>query len=241
MESKYPVTRTKLIIPRRRDEILTRQRLLSILNDLLDLKLIIVAAPAGYGKTSLLIDFTENTEWPISWLSLDPLDQDPFRFISHFIAALSSRFPEFGQNSLSVLNSLPQSQLDIPAIVSTITNDIYEHITEHFIFMLDDYQLVEDSEMVNQFINSFLQSADENVHLMVSSRRLLTLSDMPLLVARNQVGGLSFEEISFTANEIQELLLKNYHLTITDQSAEEITPANRRVDHWFAAFNPAAG
>ena len=233
MESKYPVTRTKLIIPRRRDEILTRQRLLSILNDLLDLKLIIIAAPAGYGKTSLLIDFAEHTEWPISWLSLDPLDQDPFRFISHFIAALKARFPGFGENSLSVLNSLPQSQLDIPAIVSTITNDIYEHITEHFIFMLDDYQLVEDSEAVNQFINSFLQSADENVHLMVSSRRLLTLSDMPLLVARNQVGGLSFEEISFTANEIQELLLKNYHLTVSDQSAEEIT---QQTEGWITGL-----
>ena len=233
MESKYPVTRTKLIIPRRRDEILTRQRLLSILNDLLDLKLIIVAAPAGYGKTSLLIDFANHTEWPISWLSLDPLDQDPFRFISHFVAALNARFPAFGQNSLSVLNSTSQSQLDISAIVSTITNDIYEHITEHFIFMLDDYQLVEDGEMVNQFINSFLQAADENVHLMVSSRRLLTLSDMPLLVARNQVGGLSFEEISFTANEIQELLLKNYHLTVSDKSAEEIT---QQTEGWITGL-----
>ena len=233
MESKYPITRTKLIIPRRRDEILTRQRLLSILNNLLDLKLIIVAAPAGYGKTSLLIDFATHTEWPICWLSLDPLDQEPFRFISHFISALQARFPEFGENSLSVLNNIPQSKLDIPAIVSTIANDIYEHITEHFIFMLDDYQLVENGEMVNQFINSFLQAADENVHLMVSSRRLLTLSDMPLLVARNQVGGLSFEEISFTSDEIQELLLKNYHITITDKSAEEIT---QQTEGWITGL-----
>ncbi len=223
MESKYSVTRTKLIIPRRRDEILTRQRLLAILNELLDLKLIIVAAPAGYGKTSLLIDFANHTQWPIGWLALDPLDQDPFRFISHFIAAIQTRFPEFGQNSLSVLNGTPQDKLDIPAIVSTITNDIYENITEHFICVLDDYQLVEDSDIVNQFINRFIQDADENCHLMVSSRRLLTLSDMPLLVARNQVGGLSFEEIAFTSNEIQELLLKNYHLTISDKSAEDIT------------------
>ncbi|MBG0770889.1 MAG: tetratricopeptide repeat protein, partial [Anaerolineaceae bacterium] len=233
VESKYPITRTKLIIPRRRDEIVTRQRLLSILNDLLDLKLIIVAAPAGYGKTSLLIDFATHTEWPICWLSLDQLDQDPFRFISHFIAALRVRFPEFGKNSLSVLNSIPQSQLDIPAIVSTIANDIYEHVTEHFIFMLDDYQLVEDGELVNQFINSFLQAADENVHLMVSSRRLLTLSDMPLLVARNQVGGLSFEEIAFTSLEIQELLLKNYHITISDKSAEEIT---QQTEGWITGL-----
>ena len=99
--------------------------------------------------------------------------------------------------------------------------------------MLDDYQLVEDGELVNQFINSFLQAADENVHLMVSSRRLLTLSDMPLLVARNQVGGLSFEEISFTSREIQELLLKNYHITITDKSADEIT---QQTEGWITGL-----
>ncbi len=233
MDSTYPVTRTKLIIPRRRDEILTRQRLLVLLNDLLDLKLIIVAAPAGYGKTSLLIDFATHTQWPIGWLALDPLDQDPFRFIAHFVAAIQTRFPEFGQNSLSVLNSTPQDQLDIPAIVSTITNDIYENITEHFICVLDDYQLVEDSDIVNEFINRFIQDADENCHLMVSSRRLMTLSDMPLLVARNQVGGLSFEEIAFTANEIQELLLKNYHLSISDKSAEDIT---QQTEGWITGL-----
>ncbi|MDY6874345.1 MAG: hypothetical protein SVR81_10355, partial [Chloroflexota bacterium] len=207
--------------------------MLSLLNDLLDLKLIIVAAPAGYGKTSLLIDFANHTQWPISWLALDPLDQDPFRFIAHFIAAIQARFPDFGQNSLSVLNSTPQDQLNIPALVTTLTNDIYENITEHFIFILDDYQLVEESETVNEFINRFIQDADENCHLMVSSRRLLTLSDMPLLVARNLVGGLSFEEIAFSSDEIQELLLKNYHLTISDKAAEDIT---QQTEGWITGL-----
>ena len=233
MESRNSITRTKLIVPRRRDEILTRQRLLAMLNEYLDLKLIIVAAPAGYGKTSLLIDFVNHTQWPISWLTLDPLDQNPLRFIAHFIASIQSRYPNFGQNSLSVLDNTAQDKLDIPALVTTLTNDIYENITEHFIIVLDDYQLVEESEAVNQFINRFLQDVDENCHLMVSSRRLLTLPDMPLLVARNQVGGISFEEIAFTSNEIQDLLLKNYHLTISDKSAEEIT---QQTEGWITGL-----
>ena len=233
VESKYPVTRTKIIIPRRHDEILTRQRLFELLNDLLDLKLIIIAAPAGYGKTSLLIDFANHSEWPISWLSLDSLDQDPFRFIAHFISAIQARFPEFGQNSMGVLKNTPQDKLDTPAMVTTLVNDIYEHITEHFILVLDDYHLIEESESVTHFVNQFLQDVDENCHLFVSSRRLLTLSDMPLLVARNQVGGISFEEISFSAEEIQDLLLKNYHLTISDESAAGIT---EQTEGWITGL-----
>jgi len=233
VENKYPVTRTKIIIPRRRDEVLTRQRLLEILNDLLDLKLIILAAPAGYGKTVLLIDFANHTEWPISWLSLDPLDQEPFRFIAYFIASIRERYPDFGQNSLSVLNNMSQDKLDMPSIVTTIVNDIYDNIPEHFIVVLDDYHLVEDSEKVNQFVNHFIQDVDENCHLMVSSRRLLTLSDMPLLVARNQVGGLSFEEISFSAEEIQQLLLQNYHITINDTTAADIT---QQTEGWITGL-----
>ncbi len=233
MESKYPITRTKLIVPRRRDDLLSRQRLLDIVNELLDLKLIIIAAPAGYGKTSLLIDFVHHTAWPICWLSLDPLDQDPFRFISHFIAALQSRFPDFGKNSFSVLNSTPQDRFDINDLVSTLVNDIFENIPEHFLVILDDYQLVEESDSVNQFVNRFLQDVDENCHLMVSSRRLLTLPDLPLLVARSQVGGISFEEISFSTHEIQDLLLQNYHLTISDTLAEEI---NQQAEGWITGL-----
>ncbi len=233
MESKYPVTRTKLIIPRRRDEILTRQRLLAFLDDLLDLKLIILAAPAGYGKTSLLVDFASSTEWPIGWLALDALDQDPFRFIAHFISAIQARFPKFGINAISVLNNTPQDQINLPGLVSTLVNDIYDNIPEHFIIILDDFHLVEDSETVNQFVNRFLQEVDENCHLIVSSRRLLTLPDMPLLVARNQVGGISFEEISFSAEEIQQLFLQNYHKTITDKTAEEIT---QQTEGWITGL-----
>ena len=233
LESIYPVTRTKIIIPRWHDEILTRPRLLEILNDLLDQKLIIIAAPAGYGKTSLLIDFANNSEWPICWLSLDTLDQDPFRFFAHFISAIQVRFPLFGNNATAILNNIPQNKLDVPVLVSALVNDIYENITEHFILVLDDYHLVEVSDHIKEFINQFLQDVDENCHLVISSRRLLTLSDMPLLVARNQVGGISFEEISFSSPEIQALLSKNYHLTISDDSANAI---NEQIEGWITGL-----
>ncbi|MDR3573954.1 MAG: tetratricopeptide repeat protein [Anaerolineaceae bacterium] len=233
MESPIPVTRTKILVPRRRTELLTRQRLLDSLSELLDNKLIIVAAPAGYGKTSLLIDFVNKFEWPVCWYALDPLDRDPQRFLSHFIAALNLRFPQFGQSSLSALNNMSQDRLNLDQMVSTIINDAYDHIREHFIIVLDDYHLLDESKPVNHFISRFVQDIDENCHVVVTSRTLLTLPDLPLLVARSQVGGLSFEELAFQPPEVQGLLLQNYHMTITDEAAAQMA---QQTEGWITGL-----
>jgi LuxR family maltose regulon positive regulatory protein len=103
-----------------------------------------------------------------------------------------------------------------------MVNDAYENITEHFILVLDDFHLVETSRSVVYFVNRFVQEVDENCHLVLASRSLLTLPDLPLMVARSMVGGLSFEELSFQPDEIQVLLQQNYHLALTDEEAAEI-------------------
>jgi ATP/maltotriose-dependent transcriptional regulator MalT len=222
MNSALPVVRTKIITPRRRTEILSRPRLLSILDDILDLKLMIVSAPAGYGKTSLLIDFAYHSKLPICWYSVDSLDSDPKRFIAHFIGAISNVFPAFGEASLSALTNLDQDSMELEPLIAAIINDIFENITEHFVFVLDDYHFVRDSKLIDEFINFLVLGMSENCHLVIASRTLLTLPDLSIMVARSQVGGLSYEELSFAPEEIKQLYAVNYHQTITEQAANDL-------------------
>lgn len=226
MTGSIPVTQTKITMPTRRPEILARPRLLSLLDELIndyDFRLIILAAPAGYGKTSLLVDFaSNNTEQKFCWYALDKPDRDPLRFLAHFISSIAKKFPKFGKSPLAALESMGADQLDLDVLISQVINDIYENITEHFVIVLDDYHLVEDQKDIQYFINRFIQDVSENCHLVLASRILLTLPDLTLMVARNQVGGLSFEELTFHAEEIQALLEKNYNMTISAAEAEEL-------------------
>ncbi len=201
---------------------MSRPRLLSILDNILELKLLILAAPAGYGKTSLLVDFAHHTQLPVCWFAMDALDGDPQRFITHFIAAMANIFPAFGEASRAALNNLEQDNFDLDPVISAIINDVYEHITEHFVFVLDDYHLIRDSKPIDEFINRVALEMAENCHFVIASRTLLTLPDLTLLVARSQVEGLSFEELAFLPEEIKQLFLVNYRQNISEKNAEEL-------------------
>ena len=226
----YQVTRTKIILPRRRSDLLSRPRLIQLLEDLLDFRLVILIAPAGYGKTFLLVDFAHQLEWPVCWYALDALDRDAYRFCNHFVAAIQQKFPAFGQASLAALQSMAVGQGTLDQLVTTIVNELYDHVQEHFVLVLDDFYLIDENPEINTFISQFIQQVDENCHLIIASRRLLSLPEMALMVARGYVGGLDFEDLAFAVDELQELSAKNFGQTISAADAKMLIDA---TDGWI--------
>ena len=227
------ITFTKIVVPRRRGDLLTRNRLNRYLDDLIDCKILLVAAPAGYGKTSLLVDWVHQSDLPVCWFSLDRLDQDFYRFVTHFLAAISQVFPSFGKQSRTALEDLPNTKLDINRLIPVIVNDAYENIPEHFAIVLDDYHTVDASREINEFINQLAVEIDENCHLIIASRTLLSLPDLPLLVGRSLVKGLSYDELAFRVDEIQSLMLQNYQQSISHDFATEI---EKETEGWITGL-----
>lgn len=221
MPPPIPISKIKIVVPNRRPDLLSRPRLLEQLKSLLDNKLILLSAPAGYGKTSLLIDLAHHVEMPVCWLSLDPLDRDPQRFFAYLIAALAERFPRVGAVSRSRLRRSNSIEQDMEAILVLLTNEIYEQVEEDFLFIIDDYHLLDDVPLISSLVNRFLSLVVENCHVILSSRTLPSLPDVTLMVAREQVAGLSHIDLAFQPVELQALYAQNYRQPLSDEAAQE--------------------
>jgi LuxR family maltose regulon positive regulatory protein len=228
-----PIMITKVLLPAWREEILSRKRLTSLFDELLDRKLIIISAPAGYGKTSLLLDVAHHNELPFCWYTLDPLDRDVDQFLAHLIASISRQFPAFGQQSQAVLERKNQEQASLDQLATVMVNEIYQTIREHFVIVLDDYQMVDENLTINTFINRFIQNVDQNCHLVITSRSTLPLPDLSLMVGRSLVGGLGLSELAFQPDEIQALMLKNYQQVIPDAIAIELA---EKTEGWITGL-----
>src|SRR5947209_18343931 len=131
-----PILATKLYIPRLRPNVVIRPRLLERLNEGLHRKLTLIAAPAGFGKTTLISEWVEGIERQgarrarTAWLSLDEGDNDPARFLAYLVAALQTIAATIGEGVLGMLQS---SQPPPPeAILTALLNEITT-LPDHFV------------------------------------------------------------------------------------------------------------
>jgi LuxR family transcriptional regulator, maltose regulon positive regulatory protein len=229
-----PISHTKVSFPLLGPEILHRTRLLALFDELLDKKLILVNAPAGYGKTTLLVDFARQSRLPVCWLSLDALDRDPQRFCAYLIAALGKNFTKFGKQSRSVLKSLTGLQAETERFLTVFINEIDSIIDEHFVLIVDDFQFVDSVPFIRDLFSRFIYMAGENCHVILASRRLPALPDITLMVARGQVGGFDLEQIAFQSEEIRSLFWLDYGVTLADTDLEMLV---QQTEGWVTGLH----
>jgi LuxR family transcriptional regulator, maltose regulon positive regulatory protein len=230
--SMIELLRTKLFIPRPRKNLVSRSRLVDCLNTGSDRKLTLIAAPAGFGKTTLLSEWIPQSPCCVTWLSLDDADNDPVKFWAYFIRSLQELRPDLGESALDLLQALQTSQ--ITSVITSLINDIAS-FPDMFAVVLDDYHVI-DSPAIHQGLTFLIDHLPTNMHLVITTR-----VDPPLPLARMRVQDKLTEiranDLRFTVDESASFLRQVMGF---DLSADEVAALETRTEGWIAGLQIAA-
>jgi LuxR family transcriptional regulator, maltose regulon positive regulatory protein len=194
---------TKLHVPGLRPGFVLRPRLAQRLDEGLGQGLVLVCAPAGYGKTVLLADWARRGQRPVAWLSLDAGDHDLARFWRHAVAALDQARPRVAERVGPLLG--PPAPPSFEPLVTALVNVLAAGPgADETLMVLDDYHLI-DSPPVHASLRFLLEHRPPGLRVVLASR-----SDPPLALARLRVRGQLAElragELRLTTDEAAELL-----------------------------------
>ncbi len=195
---------TKLNVPGLRPDLVPRPRLAERLDEGRGEGLVLVCAPAGYGKTVLLAEWVRRGRHPVAWLSLDAGDNDPARFWRHAVAALDRVRPGISEQMGPLLG--PPPPLSFEPLVTALINEVagQPDADEALLLVLDDYHVV-SSPLVHESLTFLLEHRPPGLHLALTSR-----SDPPLALARRRACGqlteLRAADLRFTPGEAAALL-----------------------------------
>ena len=227
-----PLLQTKLHIPSTRPELVRRPRLLERLNEGLHRKLTLISAPAGFGKTTLVIEWLNGAGLPLTWLSLDKDDNDPVRFLTYLVAALRGIDAGIGQATQGLLGA-PQ----VPAVDLAMTSLIngIAAVSQPFALVLDDYQHI-CTEWIHKAVEFLIVHQPSQMHVVLVTRTDPPLP-LPRLRVRGQVTEIRAEDLRFATAETVAFLSQTLGVTL---GAEVIDALESRTEGWIAGLQLAS-
>ena len=225
---------TKLHVPRPQPGFVPRPRLVEALGEGLARGSVLICAPAGFGKTSLLADWARSGGRPVAWLGLDAGDNDPARFWRYVVAALDQAEPGIAERLGPLLG--PPAPRSFEGLVTALINELAAQPgRDEVLLVLDDYHLV-DAGPVHESVAFLLENLPPGLLLVVSGR-----ADPPLplarLRARGQLAELRAAELRFTTEEAAALLGAAAGPVLPDTAVVALTA---RTEGWAAGLQLAA-
>ena len=228
---------TKLHVPRSRPDLVPRPRLTGRLDEGLERGLVLVCAPAGYGKTVLVAGWAGRARFPAAWLSLDAADNDPARFWRHALAALDRALPGIGARVGPLLG--PPAPVSFEPLVTALVNELAAWPDGgQVLLVLDDYHVI-SAPPVHASLRFLLEHRPAGLHLVLASR-----SDPPLVLARlrarGQLAELRAGDLRFTPGEAALLLQQMAAVPGSSLPEAAMAALTARTEGWAAGLQLAA-
>lgn len=220
----------KILVPRRRPDTVRRARLLEELRGGRGGELTIVRAPAGFGKTTLLVDLAQEASSSVCWVSLDEWDRDMGTFLQYLRLSVLRRFDQVSAKSAPAMSSSEPHTL-----LGALSSQIASHHEDTWIF-LDDFHSLEGSNEVLQLVDYLAQRLPFNSRLFLASRTQLPLPSLPRLRLEGRATDLGPAELAFTADEIKQYYRSARRQDISDDQVERILKSTQGWPAGVALF-----
>lgn len=232
MQKPDPLIRAKLHPPSIRASLVARPRLQERIRQGLGRPLTLLAAPAGFGKTTLVTACIATCGIPVAWLSLDKDDNHEERFLNYLVAALQYADSSIGEAAAQFMAASPPAPSE--AVLTSLVNDL-DRPGREVALVLDDYQFISDPA-VQAAVAFLLEHCPQTFHLLIVTRSdpLLPLAR---LRGRDQVVELRAADLRFSAPEAAMFLNEVMGLHL---EAEAVTALEERTEGWIAGLQMAA-
>ncbi len=225
---------TKLHMPRARAGLVDRARLVDMLDAGSGARLVLVSAPAGFGKTTLVADWLSResmAEWATAWLSLGPTDDDPRTFLSYLVAALESVAPDAVAGAVALVSTPDGAAVDV--LIELING--LQASSQPVLLVLDDVHVLHDPEIA-EAIEFLVEHLPPTLRIVIVSRSDPTLP-LARMRARGDLVEIRASDLRFNADEAAEYLETSMGL---DLDGAQVATLERRTEGWIAALQLAA-
>jgi LuxR family maltose regulon positive regulatory protein len=227
-----PLVGTKLVVPPLRNTFVPRPRVGSRLGH--HSRLVVVSAPAGFGKTTALaawVTHARSTGRSVAWVSCEAGEQQASAFWTYVLTSIGQVEPQVGGGALALVGS---GQGSVDAAITLLLNDLAA-LPHELDLVLDDYHLAESHE-VAQSMRSVLDHLPPQVRVLIGTR---VDPNLPLagLRARGELHEVRARDLRFTLEEVTTYLRDTGRLTL---AAEDVAVLEQRTEGWIAALQLAA-
>lgn len=230
--SGYPIQPGKVQRPPLRDETLARTRLLDWLDVKIHHRVLLVIADAGYGKTTLLSDFSRRTRLRTLWYRMDHEDRDWIAFLSHLVAAGREHDPEFAPIAGSMLREMGPGGPARDDVLEVFLRELPSVAESGAVLILDDFHAADDNADVKAIARELVARGPERLTIVFSSRRLPAVP-VARLRSRGELAELGTDDLRFTTSETDRLFRETYGRPLEPDVLADLT---RRTEGWAASL-----
>ena len=226
MTHRNQIILSQLTPPAQKSSILDRPRVLHLLKQSLDYPLTTLVTETGYGKTTSALSLIKSNRLPFFWYTVSRNERDPRLFLTYLCSAFNQQGFKIGLPALRVLEN---SDVDLQECLITLVNAITSLLNEEALFVLDDFQSLNESDEILGMMNWFVDHLPANLHVMILSRTQPEFPSINKWRVRGRLLEIDKDSLSFSADETDQLYRSTYQL---DLPKNDLARLHQRTEGW---------